>query len=57
MTADVWLPFRPDEIDGLPEGPDYHFWDGAEDFPANSQLWGRNDTGAIASKAAASARS
>ncbi|WP_203610656.1 2-hydroxyacid dehydrogenase [Streptomyces sp. SID8111] len=35
MTADVWLPFRPDEIDGLPEGPDYHFWDGAEDFPAD----------------------
>ncbi|MFB8249826.1 2-hydroxyacid dehydrogenase [Streptomyces sp. NPDC055952] len=35
MTADVWLPIPPDEIDGLPEGPDYHFWDGARDFPAD----------------------
>ncbi|MFC7846225.1 2-hydroxyacid dehydrogenase [Streptomyces sp. NPDC001046] len=35
MTADVWLPIPPDEIDGLPEGPDYHFWDGAQDFPAD----------------------
>ncbi|MEU3946688.1 2-hydroxyacid dehydrogenase [Streptomyces sp. NPDC029526] len=35
MTADVWLPIPPQEIDGLPEGPDYHFWNGAEAFPAD----------------------
>ncbi|WP_175647602.1 2-hydroxyacid dehydrogenase [Streptomyces cyaneochromogenes] len=35
MTADVWLPVPPDEIEGLPEGPNYRFWDGAEDFPAD----------------------
>ena len=27
---DVWLPIPPDEIDGLPEGLDYLFWDGGE---------------------------
>ncbi|MFE2630163.1 2-hydroxyacid dehydrogenase [Streptomyces sp. NPDC001651] len=35
MTADVWLPFRPDDIDGLPAGPAYRFWDGDEDYPAD----------------------
>ncbi|MFE6406285.1 2-hydroxyacid dehydrogenase [Streptomyces sp. NPDC057837] len=35
MTADVWLPIPPDEIEGLPEGPDYRFWNGADDFPAD----------------------
>ncbi|MFH0521317.1 2-hydroxyacid dehydrogenase [Streptomyces sp. M41] len=35
MTADVWLPIRPEEIEGLPEGPSYRFWDGDEDFPAD----------------------
>jgi phosphoglycerate dehydrogenase-like enzyme len=35
MTADVWLPIRPEEIEGLPEGLNYRFWDGAEDFPAD----------------------
>ncbi|CAL9449680.1 2-hydroxyacid dehydrogenase [Streptomyces collinus] len=35
MTADVWLPIPPDEIDGLPEGPDYRFWNGGDDFPAD----------------------
>ncbi|MFE6095090.1 2-hydroxyacid dehydrogenase [Streptomyces massasporeus] len=35
MTADVWLPIPPDEIKGLPEGPDYRFWNGAEEFPAD----------------------
>lgn len=35
MSADVWLPIPPEEIEGLPEGPDYRFWDGAEDFPAD----------------------
>ncbi|MFC9160702.1 2-hydroxyacid dehydrogenase [Streptomyces fungicidicus] len=34
-AADVWLPIPPDEIEGLPEGPRYRFWDGAEDFPAD----------------------
>lgn len=35
MTGDVWLPFRADEIPGLPEGLDYRFWNGEEDFPAD----------------------
>ncbi|OON79695.1 2-hydroxyacid dehydrogenase [Streptomyces tsukubensis] len=38
MTSDVWLPFRPDEIPGLPApseaGPAYRFWDGG-DYPAD----------------------
>lgn len=34
-AADVWLPIPPDEIDGLPEGPRYRFWDGAGEFPAD----------------------
>ncbi|MFE0729331.1 2-hydroxyacid dehydrogenase [Streptomyces antibioticus] len=28
---DVWLPIPPDEIDGLPAGLDYLFWDGGEE--------------------------
>ncbi|MGI5458176.1 2-hydroxyacid dehydrogenase [Streptomyces sp. CA-249302] len=35
MTADVWLPIPAEEIEGLPEGPNYRFWDGAEEFPAD----------------------
>ncbi|NEB80748.1 2-hydroxyacid dehydrogenase [Streptomyces sp. SID14478] len=35
MTGDVWLPFRADEVPGLPEGLDYRFWDGGADFPAD----------------------
>ncbi|MFE9648752.1 2-hydroxyacid dehydrogenase [Streptomyces sp. NPDC006365] len=35
MTSEVWLPFDPAEIDGLPEGLDYRFWDGEQDFPAD----------------------
>ncbi|MFI6566682.1 2-hydroxyacid dehydrogenase [Streptomyces sp. NPDC050534] len=35
MTADVWLPIPPDTIEGLPEGPNYRFWDGADEFPAD----------------------
>ncbi|AWW37401.1 dihydrofolate reductase [Streptomyces sp. AS58] len=35
MTADVWLPIPPDEIQGLPQGPNYLFWDGDEEFPAD----------------------
>ncbi|MFJ4619432.1 2-hydroxyacid dehydrogenase [Streptomyces sp. NPDC088812] len=30
LHRDVWLPIPPDEIDGLPEGPRYLFWDGGE---------------------------
>ncbi|WP_069170535.1 2-hydroxyacid dehydrogenase [Streptomyces griseus] len=32
---DVWLPFAAEEIDGLPEGLDYRFWDGGRDYPAD----------------------
>jgi phosphoglycerate dehydrogenase-like enzyme len=35
MTADVWLPVPPEEIEGLPQGPAYRFWDGAEEYPAD----------------------
>ncbi|MBG0852340.1 2-hydroxyacid dehydrogenase [Streptomyces spinoverrucosus] len=35
MTADVWLPIRPEEIEGLPDGPQYRFWNGEETFPAD----------------------
>ncbi|MFE7035532.1 2-hydroxyacid dehydrogenase [Streptomyces sp. NPDC057621] len=35
MTYEVWLPFHPDELDGLPEGLDYRYWNGEEDFPAD----------------------
>ncbi|WP_435272857.1 2-hydroxyacid dehydrogenase [Streptomyces parvulus] len=35
MTADVWLPIPPDEIEGLPEGPAYRHWNGEETFPAD----------------------
>ncbi|GAA5031211.1 2-hydroxyacid dehydrogenase [Streptomyces siamensis] len=35
MTPDVWLPIRADEIEGLPEGLNYRFWDGGQDFPAD----------------------
>ncbi|MFJ8362882.1 2-hydroxyacid dehydrogenase [Streptomyces sp. NPDC093984] len=35
MTDDVWLPFRTDEIEGLPQGLNYRYWDGGLDFPAD----------------------
>ncbi|SHH92877.1 2-hydroxyacid dehydrogenase [Streptomyces sp. 3214.6] len=35
MSTDVWLPIPPEEIEGLPDGPNYHFWNGEEDFPAD----------------------
>ncbi|MER6439483.1 MULTISPECIES: 2-hydroxyacid dehydrogenase [unclassified Streptomyces] len=35
MTSDVWLPFHADEIKGLPEGLDYRFWNGGQEFPAD----------------------
>ncbi|MFE3633626.1 2-hydroxyacid dehydrogenase [Streptomyces cellostaticus] len=31
MTQDVWLPIAPEEIEGLPQGPRYLFWDGGGD--------------------------
>ncbi|MFE7038417.1 2-hydroxyacid dehydrogenase [Streptomyces atratus] len=34
-NPDVWMPFPADEIEGLPEGLNYHFWDGAQDYPAD----------------------
>ncbi|MFJ3666571.1 2-hydroxyacid dehydrogenase [Streptomyces sp. NPDC090106] len=34
-AADVWLPIPPDEIEGLPEGLNYRFWNGEPDFPAD----------------------
>jgi phosphoglycerate dehydrogenase-like enzyme len=35
MTSEAWLPFDPADIDGLPEGLTYRFWDGEQDFPAD----------------------
>ncbi|WP_405552590.1 2-hydroxyacid dehydrogenase [Streptomyces sp. NBC_01171] len=36
MTQDVWLPIPPEEIKGLPAGPNYLFWDGEqEEFPGD----------------------
>ncbi len=35
MTSDVWLPVPAAEIDDLPEGFTYRFWDGGQDFPAD----------------------
>lgn len=29
------MPFPADEIEGLPKGLNYHFWDGAQDYPAD----------------------
>ncbi|MFF5448465.1 2-hydroxyacid dehydrogenase [Streptomyces sp. NPDC012888] len=34
-TADVWLPFPAEGIDGLPEGFRYRRWDGEDEFPAD----------------------
>lgn len=35
LATDVWLPIAAEEIDGLPEGLNYHFWDGGRDYPAD----------------------
>ncbi|MEV0221511.1 2-hydroxyacid dehydrogenase [Streptomyces sp. NPDC050704] len=35
MTYEVWLPFRPDDLDGLPEELNYRFWNGEQEFPAD----------------------
>ncbi|MGW4229169.1 2-hydroxyacid dehydrogenase [Streptomyces sp. NPDC004980] len=34
-TTDVWLPIAAEEIEGLPEGLNYRFWDGGRDYPAD----------------------
>ncbi|MEU9716046.1 2-hydroxyacid dehydrogenase [Streptomyces sp. NPDC047976] len=34
-TGDVWLPFPPGEIDGLPDRFRYRQWDGEDTFPAD----------------------
>ncbi|GAA2593546.1 2-hydroxyacid dehydrogenase [Streptomyces lienomycini] len=31
----MWLPIPPDEIEDLPEGPAYRYWNGEETFPAD----------------------
>ncbi|MEU6160568.1 2-hydroxyacid dehydrogenase [Streptomyces sp. NPDC047130] len=35
MTAEVWLPYREDELEGLPEGPVYRYWNGEDAYPAD----------------------
>jgi phosphoglycerate dehydrogenase-like enzyme len=35
MTAEVWLPYREDELEGLPEGPVYRYWSGQEEYPGD----------------------
>ncbi|MER6720580.1 2-hydroxyacid dehydrogenase [Streptomyces halstedii] len=34
-APDVWLPIPAEEIDGLPEGLNYRFWNGGKDYPAD----------------------
>ncbi|MFE9119583.1 2-hydroxyacid dehydrogenase [Streptomyces sp. NPDC007172] len=35
MTADVWIPFDPADVPGLPDSFTYRVWDGGPDFPAD----------------------
>ncbi|WP_331447665.1 2-hydroxyacid dehydrogenase [Streptomyces xanthochromogenes] len=35
MTSDVWIPFDPDDVPGLPDSFAYRVWDGGPDFPAD----------------------
>ena len=35
MSADVWIPFDPAGLPGLPDTLDYRVWDGGPDFPAD----------------------
>ncbi|MCX4905204.1 2-hydroxyacid dehydrogenase [Streptomyces sp. NBC_00878] len=35
MTYEVWLPFPADDLEGLPAGPNYRYWNGEQDFPAD----------------------
>lgn len=34
-APDVWLPIPADEIEGLPEGLNYRFWEGTQGYPAD----------------------
>ncbi|MET8171027.1 2-hydroxyacid dehydrogenase [Streptomyces clavifer] len=34
-ATDVWLPIAAAEMDGLPEGLNYRFWDGGRDYPSD----------------------
>lgn len=34
-APDVWLPIEVDGIEGLPEGLNYRFWNGGQDYPAD----------------------
>ncbi|WP_371775982.1 2-hydroxyacid dehydrogenase [Streptomyces sp. NBC_01438] len=34
-APDVWLPIEADGIEGLPEGLNYLFWNGGQDYPAD----------------------
>ncbi|MEU9276248.1 2-hydroxyacid dehydrogenase [Streptomyces sp. NPDC048342] len=35
MTSDVWLPIPPAEFQELPQGLDYLFWEGGQEFPGD----------------------
>ncbi|MEU3503902.1 2-hydroxyacid dehydrogenase [Streptomyces hundungensis] len=35
MTSDVWMPFDPADVPGLPAELAYRFWDGGPDYPAD----------------------
>ncbi|MCT9091557.1 2-hydroxyacid dehydrogenase [Streptomyces sp. ASQP_92] len=35
MTSDVWIPFDPADVPGLPDSLAYRFWDGGPDYPAD----------------------
>ncbi|CAM5575089.1 2-hydroxyacid dehydrogenase [Streptomyces xanthochromogenes] len=35
MTSDVWIPFDPADVPGLPDSFAYRVWDGGPDFPAD----------------------
>lgn len=35
MTAEVWLPYREDELEGLPEGLVPRYWNGQDAYPAD----------------------
>ncbi|MDI3386142.1 2-hydroxyacid dehydrogenase [Streptomyces sp. B-S-A8] len=34
-ARDVWIPFAPDAVPGLPDGFEYRVWDGEDAFPAD----------------------
>ncbi|MCX5385850.1 2-hydroxyacid dehydrogenase [Streptomyces sp. NBC_00083] len=35
MSADVWIPFDPADVPGLPDSLGYRVWDGGPEFPAD----------------------